>query len=326
MRDRGRLDLDPGTIAGLEKTVNLYEDLVTSCRRNSFAGSTQVLMADGSRKGISEVRRGDRVLAEDPESGEQRPQVVSATYAHDTDRLVDITFADASTLSSTAGHRVYVVERGWTPVSELRSGDGLRSPDGTVHAVSGLRDLAGLAPRTVYDLTVDGLHTFYVRSEGLRAEDLLVHNCGDLGDELLFPDSQAHTLSKHVNPNRAQAEQLARINLTKGLPPVNSVWTSRAVAQEAVDHVLGYYFFPGGQRREASFKALDNFLQKKGQWRNKAEFPITGKFDKYPSLGTVFHADGRAPTTAGQEVRIVLKRLPGKSGHKGYIVYSAYPV
>ncbi|GGW27185.1 ricin-type beta-trefoil lectin domain protein [Streptomyces xantholiticus] len=320
------LDLAPGTIAGLQKTVNLYEDLLTSCRRNSFPGSTQVLMADGSRKAISDMRLGDWVLAEDPESGTKRPQMVTATYAHDTNRLIAITFADGSTLSSTAGHRVFVVDRGWKLVSELRKGDGLRSSDGSVHPVRVLRDLAQLTTRSVYDLTVSGLHTFYVRSEGPRAKDLLVHNCGDLGDELLFPDSQAHTLSKHVDPDRAEAERLARINRDKGLPPVNSVWTSRDVAQEAVDAVLQHYFFPNGQRREASFKALDNFLQKKGQWRNKSEFPIEGRFDQHSSLGTVYHADGRTPTAAGQTVKIVLKRLPGKRGHKGYIVYSAYPV
>jgi hypothetical protein len=75
----------------------------------------------------------------------------------------------------------------------------------------------------VYDLTVDGLHTFYVRAEGPHAEDLLVHNCKNLGDELLFPDTQADTLSKHVNPTRAQAERFAQENLAKGLPPINSV-------------------------------------------------------------------------------------------------------
>lgn len=319
------LDLDPATLARIEDTVNLFEDMATSCKINSFPGRTLVLMADGSRKAISEVRLGERVLAEDPESGDQRPQAVSATFAHDTDRLIDITFADGSTLSSTAGHRVFVVDRGWVLVSELRRGDEMRSPDGTVHAVSGLRDLTDLEPRKVYDLTVDGLHTFYVRAEGPRADDLLVHNCANLADELEFPRSGAHTLSRHVNVTPEQARQFALENERKGLEPISTAWTDGDIAQQAVDRVLAYYFFPNGRRREASFDALDNFLHHRGQWRNKTEFPITGRWDRYESLGKVYKSDG-SWEAAGNEVRVVLKRLPGKDGHEGYIVFTAYPL
>ncbi|MEU7280599.1 RICIN domain-containing protein [Streptomyces sp. NPDC045431] len=321
-------ELDPATLARIENTVNLYEDLVTSCRINSFPGDTQVLMADGSHKAISEIRRGDRVLAADPERGVRAPQAVTATYAHDTDRLVDIAFADGSRLTSTAGHRVYVVGAGWTVVSELRAGDALRTPDGEVHRVSGLTDRSGIAPRTVFDITVAGLHTFYVRAEGVReAEDVLVHNCSKLSDELDYPRSGAHTLSKHVNPNRAQAEALARENQGKGLAPINTVWTNQTIAQEAVDEALKYYFFPNGQRRDASFKALDNFLNRRGQWKNKDEFPLPDfTWHKHPSLGTVYKADGSTPVPAGNTVRVVLKRLPGQRGHQGFIVYTAYPL
>ncbi|WP_254711579.1 polymorphic toxin-type HINT domain-containing protein, partial [Streptomyces sp. TRM64462] len=317
--------IDPATLARIENTVNLYEDLVTSCRVNSFPGSTQVLMADGSRKAISEVRRGDRVLAADPASGAQRPQEVTSTFAHDTDRLVDITFTDGSRLTSTAGHRVYVEGRGWTLVAELRTGDGLRTPDDKVQAVSGLRTRTGLEPRTVYDLTVDGLHTFYVRSEGPRAEDLLVHNCMNLADELAFPQSGAHTLSRHVNVTPQQAAQFALENQRKGLDPISTVWTDGDIAQQAVDRVLAHYFFPNGKRRQASFDALDNFIHHRGQWRNKTEFTITGKWDKYPSLGKVYKTD-RSWEEAGNQVRVVLKRLPGRDGHAGFIVYTAYPL
>ncbi|MFJ4979211.1 ricin-type beta-trefoil lectin domain protein [Streptomyces coeruleorubidus] len=320
------LDLDPATLARIEDTVNLFEDLATSCRVNSFPGQTQVLMADGSRKAISDVRRGDRVLAQDPESGEHRPQVVSATFAHDTDRLIDISFAGGSTLSSTAGHRVFVVDRGWVLVSELRRGDELRSPDGTVHAVSGLRDLTDLRPREVYDLTVRGLHTFYVRAEGPRAKDLLVHNCANLADELDFPNTGAHTLSRHVNVTPDQARGFALENERKGLEPISTVWTDRDIAQQAVDRVLAYYFFPNGKRRDKSFDALDNFIHHRGQWKNKNEFPITGRWDNYDSLGKVYKTDG-SWEAAGNEVRVVLKRLPGKDDrHEGYIVYTAYPL
>ncbi|MEU3075530.1 ricin-type beta-trefoil lectin domain protein [Streptomyces laurentii] len=320
-----KLDLDPATLARIENTVNLYEDMVTSCRVNSFPGATQVLMADGSHRAISAVRRGDRVLAEDPDSGRRGPQTVTSTYAHDTDLLVDIRLVDGQRLTSTAGHRVHVAGRGWILVSDLRAGDRLRSPDGSLRAVGALRTRAAVKDSRVYDITVDGLHTFYVRAEGPRPSDLLVHNCANLADELAYPDSGAHTLSRHVNPTPQQAVDFAKENERKGLAPISTVWTSQDIAQQAVERVLADYFFPRGKKRTASFDALDNFLNKRGQWRNKAEFEITGKWDMYSSLGTVYKASGPAEA-AGNQVRVVLKRLPGKQGHLGYIVYTAYPM
>ncbi|MFE2424177.1 ricin-type beta-trefoil lectin domain protein [Streptomyces hokutonensis] len=319
------LDLDPATLHRIEDTVNLYEDMITSCRINSFPGTTQVLMADGSRRAISEVRRGDLVLATDPETGKDRAQQVTATYAHGTDRLMKITLSGGSSLTSTDGHRLYVTGRGWVHMSELRTGDRLRAPDDTLHAVTGLRSLTGLASSRVYDLTVEGTHTFYVRTEGTRAADVLVHNCVNLSDETAFPATEAHTLRKHVNVTPQEAIGLAKKNLLEGKAPFNAVWTNADIAQQAVDRVVGQYFFPNGKKRTASFDALDNFLNKRGQWRNKKEFVITGRWDKYPSLGKIYGAD-ESVTIAGNEVRVVLHRLPGKSGHEGYIVYTSYPL
>ncbi|KUO06745.1 RICIN domain-containing protein [Streptomyces sp. DSM 15324] len=319
------LNLDANAMADIERTVHLYEDLITTCKVNSFPGTTQVIMADGSGKPISEVRRGERVLAADPETGRQRAQRVTSTFVHDTDRLVDITFIDGDRLTSTAGHKVYVAERGWRLVSELRAGDALRSPDGSLHTVGALRDRTGLKASRVYDLTVDGLHTFYVRTEGFRPDDLLVHNCMNLADELLYPQTQAHTLSKHVRPTPGEARAFAEENLRNGREPINSVWVSEEIAQQGVDRAFASYFFPNGKKRTASFDALDNWVAKRGSWRNKKEFTFTARWDKYPSLGTVYRADGSS-YAAGNTIKVTLHRLPGKSGHEGFIVYTAYPV
>ncbi|MFE9555169.1 ricin-type beta-trefoil lectin domain protein [Streptomyces sp. NPDC006703] len=168
------LDLDLGTLAKLEQSVNASEALRTACQVNSFPGTTQVLMADGSHRPISRVGVGDLVAATDPATGKLRTRQVTDTFKHDTQRLVDITVADEGMLASTAGHKFYVADRGWTLVSDLRVGDRLRTPDGSVRAVTALNDRSGLAPRTVYDLTVDDLHTFFVLA---GTTPVLVHNC-----------------------------------------------------------------------------------------------------------------------------------------------------
>jgi hypothetical protein len=115
--------IDPATLAKIERTVNAYEDVVVACKVNSFPGTTRVLMADGSRNPIHDVREGDLVQAVDPGTGRLRPERVTDTFRHDTEHLVDITIG-RGLLSSTTGHRFFVVDRGWTKVSDLRVGTG----------------------------------------------------------------------------------------------------------------------------------------------------------------------------------------------------------
>ncbi|MFF4043853.1 RICIN domain-containing protein [Streptomyces sp. NPDC001816] len=168
------LPIDAEAMAEIERTARLSEEMRTACETNSFPGTTEVLMADGSQRPISQVGVGDLVEAMDPATGQLRTRQVTDTFKHETQRLVDITVAGGGKLTSTVGHRFYVVQRGWTLVSDLHVGDRLRTPDGSVHPVTALLDRPGLSPRTVYDFTVGDLHTFFVLA---GATPILVHNC-----------------------------------------------------------------------------------------------------------------------------------------------------
>jgi hypothetical protein len=180
--------LGDDVIAGIAKKE--AEKLATACRTNSFPAGTQVLMADGSRKAIDTIVEGDRLLATEPETGATRPAPVTATFSHRADRLVELTVEDGGRLLTTSGHRMYVAGRGWATVSELSPGDRLRTRDGASDIVTGLRTV--VAPRTVWDLTVDDLHTFYVLA---GATPVLVHNCdGELGDALYDQIEKQHGL------------------------------------------------------------------------------------------------------------------------------------
>ncbi|MEU6098477.1 RICIN domain-containing protein [Streptomyces sp. NPDC047079] len=209
------LDLDPGTLAKLNNTVKAYEDLYTACRANSFPGTTEVLMADGSHRPISQVGVGDLVKATDPATGQLRTRQVTDTFKHDTQRLVDITVSGGGRLASTAGHKFYVVDRGWTLVSDLHVGERLRTPDGSVHAVTALLDRSGLTPRTVYDLTVDDLHTFFVLA---GPTPILVHNCkvalgwqnkGKLDEWAGLPENKFTTFSNASPKDFARIAEMA---------------------------------------------------------------------------------------------------------------------
>jgi len=49
----------------------------------SFSGETEVLMADGTTKPISDIEVGDWVLAEDPETGERGACEVTHLWVHE---------------------------------------------------------------------------------------------------------------------------------------------------------------------------------------------------------------------------------------------------
>ncbi|MCL8017490.1 ricin-type beta-trefoil lectin domain protein [Streptomyces sp. AS02] len=323
------LDVDPATIAKVEAGVNAYEDVITTCKVNSFPGDTLVLMADGSRRAIRDVREGDRVMAADPTTGALRPEPVTDTFRHDTERLVTIALAGGSSLDTTAGHKIRTDERGWVLASDLRPGDRLIGADGTLRAVTEVRDRPGLAPRRVYDLTVDGLHTFYVRTEGAAAADVMVHNCMNLSDEDLASLPQRyrdvmHTLKDHVRKTPQEALALAR---QRNEP--KTIWTSQDIAQQAIDRVVGDYF---SKRLADGTKVLDKEKWKKfEQWAAKAGDmeqyrPITGKWDAYPSLGKTYHPNGRIED-AGNTVTVILMKVRGHTGkgRGGYVIKTAYP-
>ncbi|QFZ21108.1 SpvB/TcaC N-terminal domain-containing protein [Saccharothrix syringae] len=149
---------------------------------NSFLPGTPVLMADGSRKAIEDVEVGDRVLATDPGTGRTSARPVTALITGDGRKeLVEVTVdtdGDAGdargVVVATDGHPFWVDDEGrWVAAAELDAGDALRAPDGTLLRVLGTSRYAEVA--RVHNLTVAGVHTYYVEAGGA---DLLVHNCG----------------------------------------------------------------------------------------------------------------------------------------------------
>ncbi|WP_240138757.1 polymorphic toxin-type HINT domain-containing protein [Streptomyces sp. MUM 178J] len=314
------LDIDPASLAKLQGTVNAYEDVVTACKVNSFPGSTRVLMADGSHKAIRDVRTGDLLLAADPETGRSTAQPVTDTFRHPTRRLADITLADGS-LTSTVGHRFFVAGRGWTQVADLRVGDRLRTPDGSLHAVTGLRDRDGLTPREVFDLTVDELHTFYVSTAGERPQDVLVHNCTNIvADEGI---SGAHTLTDHVRKSDRQMAEKAE-TAKNGIA---TRWTDQATAARAVDEAMKQWIKQPGNAAKLDKWRIDE-AQRIGKGigfvPDKHLRTIRWTLSDETSLGQKWVRNGPQKVAAGNTVIIKLKYV-GKS-HKPskYVVYTAY--
>lgn len=138
----------------------------------SFAGATPVLMADGSRKQIRDIEVGDKVIATDPESGEQAARKVTHVWVHQDD-LFEFE-VDGELIVTTEDHPFWsVTDQAWEGTEDLALGERVRAAEGRTLTVTREVDFSTLERDPAYNLTVSGLHTYHV---GER--DVLVHNTG----------------------------------------------------------------------------------------------------------------------------------------------------
>jgi RHS repeat-associated protein len=150
---------------------------------NSFTPQTAVLMANGTTKAIEDVRVGDVVLATDPTTGktEARP-VTDLIVGKGEKKLVEITVDldgvrgnETGKLTATDGHPFWVPSlHEWVKAADLQAGALLRTSTGTYVQVTAIRKWTA-QDQWAHNLTVDGLHTYYVMA---GASPVLVHNCG----------------------------------------------------------------------------------------------------------------------------------------------------
>ncbi|WP_271218108.1 RHS repeat-associated core domain-containing protein [Streptosporangium carneum] len=179
---------------------------------NSFVPGTRVLMADGTRKPIEEVRVGDQVIAADPESGQVAAKPVTHLIVGDGEKhLIRVVVGpiDGSTgkigdVAATDGHPFWVVNlHRWVTASELLPGMVLRTGAGTYVQITALKKWT--AHQRVYNLTVDGIHTYHVAAGG---QTVLVHNANPC-EEGWTPDENYSP--KEIADRRAEAEKFYKV-------------------------------------------------------------------------------------------------------------------
>ena len=144
-----------------------------SCAPNSFTAGTLVLMADGGKKPIKDVKLDDLVIATDPATGVTGNRPVTRLIRNSGDhRMVELTLANGVTLHATDRHPFWdATRRRFADAVDLKAGQTVLSAGAAVAIVSAISYTADL---TAYNLTVDELHTYYVGES-----PVLVHNCGE---------------------------------------------------------------------------------------------------------------------------------------------------
>ncbi|MGW0520430.1 polymorphic toxin-type HINT domain-containing protein [Crossiella sp. NPDC003009] len=173
----------------VDKVDRIADDLKAnggSCPTQSFVPGTRVLLADGSSKPIEEIRIGDRVRAADPETGESGARAVVGTVTSESvKRLVTITVDTdgdrgeaTGSVVATDNHPFWLVgQQRWVSADGVAPGSKLLSPDGQLVTVEKVDRRVTL--QRVHNLTVDGIHTYYVRA---GVVSVLAHNCGGIAE------------------------------------------------------------------------------------------------------------------------------------------------
>lgn len=146
---------------------------------HSFRYDTTVLMADGTRKRISEVAIGDHVLTTDLDTGERVIREVTDLHVNRDSDMANVTVRDEngnlSTIYTTETHQFWSqTDSRWENAAALDVGELLRAFDGSKVTVVGVNTWVG--QQTMYDLTIEEVHAYYITAGN---EQVLVHNCGD---------------------------------------------------------------------------------------------------------------------------------------------------
>ncbi|WP_138909787.1 polymorphic toxin-type HINT domain-containing protein [Streptomyces chryseus] len=160
---------------------------ITCAGAHSFLPGTPVLLADGSRAPIETVRVGDRVTVTDPVSGVTTSRRVTHTITTYDDkhftRLTVRTPAGLRSVTATDTHPFWLTGAGahrWADAGDIRPGASLRASDGSALPVTAVAHHT--RRQTTHDLTVAGIHTYYV---GVGSRNALVHNNDCVDKELL---------------------------------------------------------------------------------------------------------------------------------------------
>lgn len=151
--------------------TSALDDLARLCR--SFAGDTEVLMADGTTKPISSVGVGDEVWALDPETGDAAARTVIAVWPHQ-DSLLEFN-VDGGSVTTTEDHHFWnVTDNAWQETQHIDQGDFLLSAAGGLVQARGL-DWSTMHDALAYDLSVARTHSYFVV---VGSSEVLVHNQG----------------------------------------------------------------------------------------------------------------------------------------------------
>jgi hypothetical protein len=156
---------DKAVVKVAEEQISIGDPSSRIRRRSCFAAGTPV-WTDSGQVAIETIRVGDRVLAQNIDTGELAYKPVLRTTVRPARQLVRLQIAD-ETIDATSGHRFWVAGEGWTKARDLK-------PRALVHTVRGNASVTSAEPgptEETYNLVVDGFHDYFVGRTGMLVQD-----------------------------------------------------------------------------------------------------------------------------------------------------------
>jgi hypothetical protein len=170
--------------------IRYYEglmDLMLIMAKVCFAAGTQVVVGtneDGSyiTRNIEDLQPGDMVVSRDEHNSHDdldlRPVLQVFRKVSDHLRILQIQARDGNieTIRTTDPHLVWVEGRGWVQAGDLHIGDQVDQPDGSNATVISTAREAHPEGIRVYNIEVNGDHTYFVEDGNGNQTAIWVHN------------------------------------------------------------------------------------------------------------------------------------------------------
>ncbi len=163
----------PASTDEKEKPVYRYTDYISRASvvlPSCFAPGTPVWTLDGPMP-IEKIKIGERVLAQDPATGELAYKPVLAITTRNPSPMVAVGLG-TETIIATRGHPFWVVGRGWRMSKQLEPGQSLHQLTGAIPIDSvEAREAAQAWYDFSYNLVVEGFHTYFVGESRVLVHD-----------------------------------------------------------------------------------------------------------------------------------------------------------
>jgi len=144
-----------------------------------FTGDTLVMTEKGLKR-IDSIQEGDLVLSQNTKTGECDYKPVIYVYKKSTKSFINLTIS-GNLIETTPSHLFMLEDGSWRAAENLKVGDKVITSNGLVRNVDSTEILNYNDARAIYNLNVEGYHTYFV-----GYDELLVHNnCGFSLEELV---------------------------------------------------------------------------------------------------------------------------------------------
>jgi hypothetical protein len=253
----------PNSLAGraeLAVTANAPSQFALQAASNSADAANLITLGGetyrAKMKNIEDVRPGDKVLSQDPETGELAAKRVERNFERVTDhlRILRIRNADGTeqTIETTNEHPFWVPSSGWVNAGDLQVSQRVKQSDGSLAVVASTTYEPHPEGIPVYNFEVAAFHTYYVAAS-TRAPPVLVHNanCG-FAPKAAVPSVTDPKLKNYVD------------NLYKGAKgpnPIGTGSTADAVRNELLTGLPTHGRFHS-QKAQETINGLTNWLRK----------------------------------------------------------------